>query len=88
MGVSRKYYTEEEDEYRILIKIAVPGVKTTKDIKVTITKTVVKVYFAGNQFCDSFLYVYKIPNNIIKEEAYADLTDGVLEVFIPKNLEK
>lgn len=88
IGLNRKYYVENEDQYGISIRIAVPGVKSSREIKATVSSGKLKVFFNGNEFCDSFLYLYKLPDNVIKEETFADLNDGVLEIFIPKNLEK
>ena len=87
LGVNKSYFVEKEDENGVLIRIAVPGVHSPKSIKVSIKGGRVKVHFSGNEFCEEFLYVYPIMFEFDREEAYADIEDGVLEVFIPRNLE-
>lgn len=85
LGLGEKYYREEEDDNQILIVLAVPGARTTKSFKISISKDKVKVVFEGNEFCDSFLYVYPLNCKIDKLESSAELEDGVLTITLPKN---
>lgn len=85
LGLGEKYYKEEEDDERIHIVLAVPGAQSTRSFKIMISKERLKVVFEGNEFCDSFLYVYPLPKNANKLDSLAELEEGLLTIIIPKD---
>lgn len=85
LGLGSKYYKEEDTEHDIVITIAVPGAQSTKAFRITMSRDMLKIVFEGNDFCDSFLYVYPLPKNARKLDAMATLEDGILTMVIPKN---
>ena len=85
LGLGERYHKEYEDEYRIIIHIAIPGARRSSDVKITVNKYRIKVVFEGNDFINSFLYVYPLAGSVNKLEASAELEDGILTVILPKD---
>lgn len=84
LGLGERYYKEYEDESNIIINLAIPGATRSTEFKITINRYRVKIVFEGNDFCNSFLYIYPLADRINKLEATADLDDGILTVVLPK----
>lgn len=84
LGLGERYYKEYEDESRIIVNLAVPGAAKTKDFKITVNNHRLKIVYGGNDFCNSFLYIYPVTGEVDKLESIADLNDGILTVILPK----
>ena len=91
----------KEDEKNFILDLAVPGIDK-KDLKIEINEDVITVSseskdekevnnddykrreFSYSSFCRSFY----LPENVNKDKIEANYKDGILSVFLPKDVEE
>lgn len=89
LGLSEpSYHTIESDEYTVF-RMGVPGLKEKDiDIKIIGKNRIVIKSLRASRFTPEFYYAFAMPCNVIRDETYASIVDGILSVRIAKDVSK
>jgi HSP20 family molecular chaperone IbpA len=84
LGVCDTAYDIEDLDDKIILTMGVPGLKQSDvDIRIRDGRRLV-AKSKGGKFTPPFYYAFALPCEIIKEETYCSVRDGVLTVSIQK----
>ena len=85
LGMCRSDYDVQETDEKYILSIKVPGLREQDiDIKIKNDKRLIIKSKRSNKFTSDFTYTFIIPVKINREETYARVENGVLEVFLVK----
>ena len=85
LGIHKSEYDVQETDEKYILSLRVPGLREQDiDVKVRNDRKLMIKSKRDTKFTSEFSYVFLIPTRIKKENTYATVEDGVLEVHLFK----
>jgi HSP20 family molecular chaperone IbpA len=88
LGVTGNLYHLYENDEEMVLSLGVPGlVREDIDVILSSRKRIIIKSKRGNKFTPRFQYIFSIPSKVKKDDIYASVISGVLEVHIKRDNE-